>query len=68
MRMTAATLKPNDLVIAISGTGRTREVIEAVELAKHYRAKTIAITAPDSRWRRGRSCAHASTIPEYPDR
>ena len=46
--MTAATLKPNDLVIAISGTGRTREVIEVVELAKHYRAKTIGITAPDS--------------------
>ncbi|HZY68422.1 MAG TPA: MurR/RpiR family transcriptional regulator, partial [Devosia sp.] len=48
LKMTAATLKPNDLVIAISGTGRTREVIEVVELAKHYRAKTIGITAPDS--------------------
>ena len=46
MRMTASTLKPNDLVIAISATGRSREVIEAVELARHYRAKTIGITAP----------------------
>ena len=48
MKMTASTLKPNDLVIAISGTGRTREVVEAVALAKHYRAKAIAITAPDT--------------------
>jgi RpiR family transcriptional regulator, carbohydrate utilization regulator len=48
MRMTASTLKPNDVVIAISATGRTREVVEAVELAKHYRAVTIGITAPDS--------------------
>lgn len=48
MRMTASTLKPGDLVIAISATGRTREVIEAVELAKHYRANAIAVTAPDT--------------------
>jgi hypothetical protein len=47
MKMTASTLKPNDVVIAISGTGRTREVVEAVALAKHYRAKAIGITAPD---------------------
>ncbi len=48
LKMTAATLKPDDVVIAISGTGRTREVIEIVELAKHYRARAIGITAPDS--------------------
>ncbi|MGO4838749.1 MurR/RpiR family transcriptional regulator, partial [Rhizobiaceae sp. 2RAB30] len=48
MRMTASTLKPNDLVIAISATGRTREVVEAVELAKHYRANAICVTAPDT--------------------
>ena len=29
MRMTASTLKPNDVVIAISATGNTREVVEA---------------------------------------
>ncbi|TIP83104.1 MAG: MurR/RpiR family transcriptional regulator, partial [Mesorhizobium sp.] len=48
MRMTASTLKPSDLVIAISATGRTREVIEAVELARHYRANAICVTAPDT--------------------
>ncbi len=48
MKMTASTLKPNDLVIAISCTGRTREVVEVVQLAKHYRAKLLRITAPDT--------------------
>ena len=67
MRMTASTLKPNDLVIAISGTGRTREVIEAVELAKHYRAKTIGITAPDTELARVCDVRLTVDIPEYPD-
>ena len=67
LKMTAATLKPNDLVIAISGTGRTREVIEVVELAKHYRAKTIGITAVASEL--GALCDVKLTvdIPEHPD-
>jgi RpiR family transcriptional regulator, carbohydrate utilization regulator len=67
LKMTAATLKPNDLVIAISGTGRTREVIEVVELAKHYRAKTIGITAPDSELAAVCDIKLTVDIPEYPD-
>ena len=67
LKMTAATLKPNDLVIAISGTGRTREVIEVVELAKHYRAKTIGITAPDSELAAVCDVKLTVDIPEYPD-
>ncbi len=67
LKMTAATLKPNDLVIAISGTGRTREVIEVVELAKHYRAKTIGITAPDSELAAICDVKLTVDIPEYPD-
>lgn len=67
LKMTAATLKPNDLVIAISGTGRTREVIEVVELAKHYRAKTIGITAPDSDLAAICDVKLTVDIPEYPD-
>jgi len=67
LKMTAATLKPNDLVIAISGTGRTREVIEVVELAKHYRAKTIGITAPDSELAAICDVRLTVDIPEYPD-
>lgn len=67
MRMTASTLKPNDLVIAISATGRTDEVIEAVALAKHYRAKTIGITAPDSELARICDVRLTVDIPEFPD-
>ena len=67
MRMTASTLKPNDLVIAISATGRSREVIEAVDLARHYRAKTIGITAPDTDLARVCDVALTVDIPEYRD-
>lgn len=67
MRMTASTLKPNDLVIAISATGRTSEVIEAVALAKHYRAKTICITAPGTDLTRVCDVCLTVDIPEFPD-
>jgi RpiR family carbohydrate utilization transcriptional regulator len=67
MRMTASTLKPDDLVIAVSATGRTREVIGAVELARHYRAKTICITAPDSELARLCDVRLTVEIPEFPD-
>lgn len=67
MRMTASTLKPGDLVIAISATGRTREVIEAVELAKHYRANAICVTAPDTELARVCDVRLTAAIPEFPD-
>tara|TARA_R110002126_G_scaffold291803_1_gene459345 strand:+ start:167509 stop:168492 length:984 start_codon:yes stop_codon:yes gene_type:complete len=67
MKMTAATLKPGDLVIAISGTGRTREVLEATTLAKHYRANTIAITAPDSELAEAVDLALSVDVPEFQD-
>ena len=67
MRMKASTLKPGDLVIAISATGRSSEVIEAVALARHYRASTLSITAPDSELARISDVALTVDIPEYPD-
>jgi len=67
MRMVASTLKPNDVVLAISGTGRTREVVEAVELARHYRATAVSITAPDTDLARASDLALAVEIAEYPD-
>jgi RpiR family transcriptional regulator, carbohydrate utilization regulator len=67
MKMTASTLKPNDVVIAISSTGRTREVVEAVTLARHYRAKAIAITAPDSDLAGEADVALTVDVPEFPD-
>ena len=67
MRMTASTLKPADLVIAISATGRTREVIEAVEIAKHYRAGAICLTAPGTDLVRVSDVALTVAVAEYPD-
>lgn len=67
MKMTAATLKPGDLVIAISGTGRTREVVEATTLAKHYRANTLALTAPESELAGAVDLALTVDVPEFQD-
>lgn len=42
-------IRENDLVIAISGSGRTKLIITAAEAAKAVKAKVIAITSyPDS--------------------
>ena len=67
MKMTASTLKPNDVVIAISSTGRTREVVDAVALARHYRAKAIAITAPDTDLAAEADVALTVDVPEFAD-
>lgn len=48
MRMVASTLGAEDAVIAISATGRSPEVLEAVSLANQYNARSIALTRPDS--------------------
>lgn len=45
MRMKAATLAPDDVILAVSGSGKTQELIEAVALARDYGATTVAITA-----------------------
>ena len=54
-------------MIAISGTGRTKEVVEATVLAKHYRAKAIAITAPDTDLSAAADLALTVDVPEYQD-
>lgn len=67
MRMIASTLKPNDVVIAISATGRSREVVDAVALARQYRAKTICITAPNTELSQLSDVRLTVAIPEFPD-
>ena len=47
-RMSAATLKPGDSVLAISNSGRSKPVVEAVEIARSFGARTIALTRPDT--------------------
>ena len=49
MQMIAATLGRNDVVIAISTTGKAAEVISAATVAKRYGALVVAITKPGSR-------------------
>jgi len=45
-RMSAATLQPGDAVFAISNSGRSRPVVEAVEIARSFGAMTVALTRP----------------------
>jgi RpiR family carbohydrate utilization transcriptional regulator len=47
-RMSAATLQPGDAVIAISNSGRSKSVVQAVEIAGSFGARTIALTRPDT--------------------
>lgn len=42
-------IRENDLILALSGSGRTRLIVTAAEAAKHVGAKIIAVTSfPDS--------------------
>lgn len=67
MRMTAATLKPSDVVIAVSASGKTTELIEAVALARGYGATTIAVTAAASPLSEVVDHPLSVAIAEYPD-
>ena len=46
--MAASMMRPNDVAVAISNTGRTRSVIEIARTARARGAKVIAITGSDS--------------------
>jgi DNA-binding MurR/RpiR family transcriptional regulator len=48
MRMVAATLGKKDVLLAISATGKPKEIIDAVNVAKEYGTTVIAITKPNS--------------------
>lgn len=67
MRMLAATLKRGDVAIAVSATGRTGEVVESLEIARQYGARTIAITAPETDLAGTADVALTVAVREYPD-
>jgi RpiR family carbohydrate utilization transcriptional regulator len=46
--MSASALVPGDVVVAISHTGRTRELLESLPIARAAGATVVAITDPDS--------------------
>jgi RpiR family transcriptional regulator, carbohydrate utilization regulator len=47
-RMSAATLRPGDVALAISNSGKSKPVVEAIDIARSFGAQTIAITRPET--------------------
>jgi glucokinase len=62
--LAAAVLKPGDVVVVVSSSGRLPELLEAVETAKARGAAVIAITASQSPLARK---ADAALIVDYPE-
>ena len=67
MRMVAATLEKKDVVLAISTTGKPKEVIDAVAIAKEYGATIIAVTKPNSPLAAAADIALGLYVPETPN-
>lgn len=63
-RMSAATLQPGDTAFAISNSGRTKPVIEAIEIARSFGARTIALTRPGTPLAKAADIVIAITIAE----
>lgn len=66
-RMSAATLGPGDAVFAISNSGRSKPVIEAVEIAHSFGATTIALTRPGTPLADAADIVITVTVPEVSD-
>ena len=66
-RMSAATLQPGDAVFAISNSGRSKPVVDAVEIARSFGATTIALTRPGTPLAAAAEIVIAVTIPEVDD-
>ena len=66
-RMSAATLGPGDCVLAVCNSGRFRDLVESVEIARHYGATTIALTRPDTPLARAAEILLAVAPPEDSD-
>jgi DNA-binding MurR/RpiR family transcriptional regulator len=64
MRMSAATLQPGDAVLAISNSGRSKAVVEAIEIAGSFGAATVALTRPDTPLARAAAIVIPVTVPE----
>jgi RpiR family carbohydrate utilization transcriptional regulator len=67
MRMVAATLGRDDVVLAVSTAGRATEVIDAVSIAKQYDARVVAVTKPESPLARLADLPLVFHVPETPD-
>ncbi|MFO0992500.1 MAG: MurR/RpiR family transcriptional regulator [Hyphomicrobiales bacterium] len=66
-RMSAATLQQGDGVLAISNSGRSKSVVDAVEIARSFGATTVAITRPGTPLAQAAELVIALTIAEGED-
>ena len=66
-RMSAATLGPGDAALAISNSGRSKPVIEAIEIARSFGATTIALTRPGTPLAAAADIVITVTVPEVED-
>ena len=66
-RMSAATLQPGDAAFAISNSGRSKSVIEAIEIARSFGATTLALTRPGSPLAETAEIVITLSVPEVDD-
>ena len=68
MRMVAATLGPDDVVLALSATGKTPELLDAARIARQYHARVVAVTRVRIRqWPRAADVSLTLDVPEVAD-
>ena len=65
--MAASMLGAHDVVVAISGSGRTRDLIASVEIARAAGCRVIAVTVSGSPLARMADIAVLADVPEDPD-
>ncbi len=65
--MAATLLQPGDVVVAISNTGRTRDLLRSVESALQAGARVVAITASGSPLAKLSTVALCADVEEDPD-
>ncbi len=65
--MAATLLQPGDVVVAISNTGRTRDLLRSVEYARQAGADVVGITANSSPLARLSTVALCADVEEDPD-
>lgn len=63
-RMTASVATPETVVIAFSISGYSPSVVDSVRISRHYGAKTVAVTAPESALAREADILLPFSVPE----
>ena len=63
-RMSASTLQPGDVAFAISNSGQSKAVVEAIQIAASFGATTIALTRPGTPLAKAAGTVIPIVIPE----